>query len=447
MASQSNPLFYQTRTALPTVDHGRGVWLTDTTGKRYLDGSSGAVVANVGHGHPHVLEAMRRQAERVTFAYRTQFENEPAVTFARRLTEQLTGGLDRIFFVSGGSEATETAIKLARSYHVARGDVGRYRIVSRFPSYHGATLGALSATGYVPLTERYAPMLNGQNYVASPDCYRCPFGLEPSSCGLACADDLERGIERLGADTVAAFILEPVGGASTGAIVPPDGYFARVTEIARRHGILLIYDEVMTGAGRTGRYCAHQHWPEAEVDILALSKGLGAGYAPLGAVACRDEMAEAVLDAGSFPHGFSYAGNPLGCAVGLAVLEVLEDEDLMARATERGARLSEGLRALMGRHEMIGDVRGKGLLWGVEFVQDRERRTPFPFDAEVAGTVAATAAEEGLLVYPRRGGGGLSGDHVLVAPPLIIDEDEVDDLLERLDRTLARCGERLGSAA
>lgn len=442
--SRPNPLFYQTRAELPTVDHAAGVWLTDTTGKRYLDGSSGAVVANVGHAHPHVLQALRRQADRVTFAYRTQFENEPAITFARRLTAHLSQGLDRVFFVSGGSEATETAIKLARSYHAARGDTGRYRIVSRFPSYHGATLGALSATGYVPLTERYAPMLNGQNYAASPDCYRCPFGLHAASCGLACADDVERTIERLGAETVAAFILEPIGGASTGAIVPPDGYLERVTRIARRHGILLIYDEVMTGAGRTGRYCAHQHWePGAEVDILALSKGLGAGYTPLGAVVCRDHLAETVLEAGSFPHGFSYAGNPLSCAVGLAVLEVLEDEDLLRRAKEAGGSLEEGLRHLAERHEMIGDVRGKGLLWGVEFVADRERRTPFAFDLNVAGRVAATAADEGLLLYPRRGGGGLSGDHVLVAPPLIIRDDELDELLTRLDRTLTRCAAEL----
>ena len=448
MSSTDGPLFYQTRAELPTVDHAEGVWLVDTAGRRYLDGCSGAVVANVGHGHPHVLRAMRDQAERVTFAYRTQFENEPAIRLARGLTEQLDGDLNRVFFVSGGSEATETAIKLARSYHVARGQPARHRILSRFPSYHGSTLGALAATGYVPLTEPYAPMLNGQDYVASPSCYRCPFGKEPASCGLDCADDLERVVRRLGPDTIAAFILEPIGGASTGAIVPPDGYLARVTEIADRYGFLLIHDEVMTGAGRTGRYCAHQHWrDEARVDILALSKGLGAGYAPLGAVVCRDEIAEAVLEVRGFPHGFSYAGNPLSCAVGLAVLEVMRDEDLVARARERGVALEAGLRGLAERHPMLGDVRGKGLLWGLEFVRDRERRATFDFGLDVAGLVARTAMEEGLLVYPRRGGGGLDGDHVLVAPPLTVSSEETEQLLARLDRTLARCGERLGVAA
>lgn len=444
----SSPLFYQTRDALPTVAHASGVWLTDTAGKRYLDGSSGAVVATVGHGDPYVLEAMRAQAEKVTFAYRTQFENEPAVALARRLTGHLSQGLDRVFLVSGGSEATETAIKLARSYHVARGEPQRHRIVSRFPSYHGSTLGALAATGYVPLTERYAPMLTGQHYAAAPTCYRCPFGLEHPSCGVACADDVERTIEALGSETVAAIILEPIGGAATGATVPPDDYLARVSAIARRHGVLLIHDEVMTGAGRTGRYCAHQHWePGAEVDVLALSKGLGAGYAPLGAVVCRGEIAEAVLEAGSFPHGFSYAGNPLAAAVGLAVLDVLEGRDLMARAVDRGAQLRSGLEALQAGSRIVGDVRGKGLLLGVEFVADRASRRPFPLEADVARLVTATAADEGLLVYPRRGGGGLSGDHVLVAPPLTISADEVDELLARFERTMERCERRLESWA
>lgn len=443
-----NPLFYQTRASLPTVDRGEGVWLIDQDGRRYLDGCSGAVVANLGHGHPHVLEAMRRQAEKVTFAYRTQFENVPALEFARRLGDQLSQGLDRVFFVSGGSEAVETAIKLARSYHAARGDDRRYRIVSRFPSYHGATLGVLAATGYRPLTDGYAPMMVEPNYVTAPTCYHCPFGLEWPECGLACAEDLERVLQALDPSTVAAFVLEPIGGASTGAIVPPDPYFAKVTEIARRHGILLIYDEVMTGAGRTGAYCAYQHWdPDAQVDILALSKGLGAGYAPLGAVVCRDDMAETVLDAGSFPHGFSYAGNPLACAVGLAVLEATEQEGLIDRAATAGAKLGRSLRQLADRHPMIGDVRGKGMLWGLEFVADRGARSPFPFELAVAQQVAVAAAAEGLLLYPRRGGGGLSGDHVLVAPPLTIRDAEIEELLARLDRTLARSEAALGVAA
>jgi len=443
-----NPLFYQTRDALPTVDRGEGVWLIDSRGRRILDGCSGAVVANLGHAHPHVLEAMRRQAQKVTFAYRTQFENEPALAFSRKLVEQLSLGLDRVFLVSGGSEAVETAIKLARSYHYARGDDRRYRIVSRFPSYHGSTLGALAATGYRPLTDGYAMMMVEPNHVTAPTCYHCPFGLAYPECALACAQDLERALEALDPTTVAAFLLEPIGGASTGAIVPPDDYFAKVHEIADRYGIVVIYDEVMTGAGRTGEFCAYQHWqPVARPDIVALSKGLGAGYTPLGAVVCRDELAETVLDAGAFPHGFSYAGNPLSAAVGLAVLEVLENERLIPRAAAAGARLGEALGELAGRHEVVGDVRGKGMLWALELVADRESRTPFALDEQVAQRLTVAAAGEGLLIYPRRGGGGLFGDHVLVAPPLVIDDTEIAELLARLDRALTRCEAQLGRAA
>lgn len=443
-----NPLFYQTRDTLPTVERGEGVWLIDTEGRRFLDGCSGAVVSNIGHAHPHVLDAMRRQAEKVAFAYRTQFENRPAMDLARKLADHLSQGLDRTFFVSGGSEAVETAIKLARSYHVARGDDRRYRIVSRFPSYHGSTLGALAATGYRPLTDGYAPMMVEPNHVTAPTCYRCPFGLSWPDCNVACAQDLERALDALDPSTVAAFVLEPIGGASTGAIVPPDDYFGRVHEIADRYGILVIYDEVMTGAGRTGAYCAYQHWePDAHVDILALSKGLGAGYTPLGAVVCRDEMAETVLDAGAFPHGFSYAGNPLSCAIGLAVLEVLDDEQLIPRAARVGEELGAALRALASRHPMIGDVRGKGMLWGLEFVADRASKEPFDFDANAAQQATIAAAAEGLLIYPRRGAGGLAGDHVLVAPPLTIADAEIDELLDRLDRALTRTEARLRAAA
>ena len=448
MATDANPLFYQTRDALPTVAHAEGVWLTDEEGDRWLDGCSGAVVVNVGHGHPKILEALAAQSRQVTFAYRTQFENRPAIDLANALVAQLDGALDRVFFVSGGSEAIETAYKLARSYHAARGDTDRYRIVSRFPSYHGSTLGALATTGYRPLTDGYAPMMVEPNHVASPYCYRCPFGLTFPDCGLACAEDFGRAAAALDPRTVAAFVIEPIGGASTGAIVPPPGYFEAVHRIAREHGILVIYDEVMTGAGRTGAFCAHQHWPdEAKPDVLALSKGIGSGYAPLGAVLCRNEIAETVLDAGTFPHGFTYAGNPLACAVGLAVLRVLEEEDLIARAARVGQELGWHLQELATRHPVIGDVRGKGMLWGLEFVRDRASREPYDLDRNVAQRVTLAAARERLLVYPRRGGGGLSGDHVLIAPPLTIAPNEIDELIARLDRALAAVEGELQEAA
>src|SRR5690554_3040740 len=257
-------LFYQGHLELPTVSHAEGIWLYDTEGKRYLDGSSGAVTATIGHGDKRVLSAMRRQAERVTFAYRTQFENEPAHELARALTGQLSQDLRRVFYVSGGSEAVESAIKLARQYHLADGQPGRYKVISRFPSYHGSTLGALQATGYSPLNEPFTPMHLSSVRVPAPTRHARPAGMSEEEWGLECAAQLESAILEQGPDTVAAFIIEPVGGASTNALVPPPGYLAAITQICRRHGALIIYDEVMTGVGRTGEFCAYQHWERSE---------------------------------------------------------------------------------------------------------------------------------------------------------------------------------------
>lgn len=438
-------LFYQTQEDLPTVDRGEGIWLWDREGRRYLDGSSGAVVATVGHGHPRVLAALTRQASRVAFAYRTQFENEPAVELADLLVDRLGHGLDRVFYVSGGSEAVEAALKLARQYFVATGRPERHRIVSRFPSYHGSTLGALSATGYAPLNAPFEPMTQPHLYVPAPTAYRCPVDADGASCDEACARELERVIVEAGPETVAAFILEPIGGASTGAIVPSARYFELVTEICRRYGVLTIYDEVMTGIGRTGAFCAFQHWqPQARVDILALSKGLGAGYAPLGAMVARSALVEAVLaDGGGFQHGHTYAGNPLACAVGLEVVRVVLEEELIENARARGEQLMAGLERLRSASPIVGDVRGRGLLTAVEFVADEERRLPFPAELDVHRRVTRAAFEEGLIVYPRRTLGGLEGDHVLVAPPLVITEEETDELLSRLGRAVARVEEQL----
>ena len=444
----SSPLFYQSNVDLPVIDRGEGIWLIDKSGKRYLDGSSGAVVANIGHGDERVVEAMRRQAARVSFTYRTQFENEPALALARRLVAKLSQGLDRVFYVSGGSEAVEAAIKLARQYHLANGEPGRHLVVSRYPSFHGSTLGALNATGYTPLTEPFAPMLAGPNHVCAPTCYRCPLELAYPGCGVACAREFESALDRLGPESIAAFILEPIGGASTGAVVAPDEYLGIVAKIARRHGILLIYDEVMTGVGRTGAFCAYQHWEEtAEVDILTLSKGFGAGYAPLGAIVARSQVVDAVLAAGGFQHGHTYAGNPLACAVGLAVLEVIEEDGLIDNARERGEQLLAGLRALAEGSPIIGDVRGKGLLIGVEFVQDRAARAPFAPQLDVYARVCRTCFEEGLIVYPRRTLGGMDGDHVLIAPPLTISAEDADELIDRFARAVARCEGALAGVA
>lgn len=440
----NSPLFYQHLRELPRVERGEGVWLFDTRGRRYLDGSSGAVVASLGHGNERVIQAMREQAGKVAFAYRTQFESEPALELGRKLVSALSQGLERVFYVSGGSEAVEAAIKLARQYHVAAGAPRRHKVISRFPSFHGATLGALAATGYLPLTEPFEPLLQSHLYVSSPSCYRCPFGPDCESCSTAFGEELERKIVENDPETVSAFLLEPIGGASTGAIVPPNGYFEEITRVCREYGILIIYDEVMTGVGRTGAFCAYQHWePETQVDIIALGKGLGAGYTPLAAAVCRVGIADAVLAAGGFAHGHTYAGNPLSCAVGLAVLEVIEEYDLVANSRERGAQLMDGLRDIQETSRIVGDVRGRGLLLGVEFVTDRNSREPFPAELQVHQRITELAFEEGLIVYPRRSLGGERGDHVLVAPPLIIDSPEVEELLGRFAKALRRLEQEL----
>lgn len=442
--SSHNPLFYQSQLSLPTVRHGDGIWLYDEQDKGYLDGASGAVVASLGHGNARVLAAMHEQATKVAFAYRTQFESEPALALGRELVAKLSQGLDRVFYVSGGSEAVESAIKLARQYHLASGGHRRHKVVSRFPSYHGSTLGALNATGYAPLNDPFEPMLSGPIYVSAPGQYRTPPGLQEPVSAASFGTELEQVFLEHDPDTISAFILEPVGGASTGATVPPDGYLAEVTRVCRKYGVLIIYDEVMTGIGRTGAFCAYQHWePGAEVDILALGKGMGAGYSPLGAVVCRGNVAEAVLAGGGFAHGHTYAGNPLSCAVGLAVLREIEERDLVANAARMGDLLLKRLGELRNSFALIGDVRGKGLLTAVEFVADRESKEPFPAEREVHSLISRLAFEEGLIVYPRRSRGGYSGDHVLIAPPLTITADELEQLLARFERSLKRASEFL----
>ncbi|MGE4324748.1 MAG: aspartate aminotransferase family protein, partial [Pseudodonghicola sp.] len=320
-------LFYQGRGRKPTLDQARGVYIWDTDGKRYLDGSSGAMVCNIGHSHPAVLEAMQRQMEKSTFGYRLHFETEAAERCAARLAGMMPEGLDRVFFVSGGSEAVESGMKLARQYAVATGQESRWKVISRAPSYHGCTLGALAVTSYSPLTGPFAPMMQPMPKVPAPRAYLDGLRADDPATGRHYADMLEQKILAEGPDSVLAFLVEPVGGASTGALVPPAGYMEAVREICDRHGVLLIMDEVMTGAGRTGRFLGCEHWG-VRPDIVVMSKGLGAGYVPFGAMVADSRLVEPVLDAGGFAHGFTYAGNPLACATGLAVLDVIEHEGL-----------------------------------------------------------------------------------------------------------------------
>ncbi|GGA96323.1 aminotransferase family protein [Allosediminivita pacifica] len=428
-------LFYQGRGRKPVLDQARGVYMWDTDGRRYLDGSSGAMVCNIGHSNPAVLAAMREQMERATFGYRLHFETEASERLAAKTVAKMPEGLNRVFFVSGGSEAIESAMKLARQHAVATGRAGRWKVISRSPSYHGCTLGALAVTGFRSLTEPFAPMMREMPKVPAPRAYLDGLDPEDPATGRHYADMLEAQILREGPESVLAFVLEPVGGASTGALVPPEGYMARVREICDRHGVLLIMDEVMTGAGRTGAFLGCEHW-DTQPDIVVMSKGFAAGYAPLGGIVAPDWLVEPVLDQGGFAHGFTYAGNPLACAAGAAVLDQIEQQGMVANAARMGELLLARLRELAARYEIIGDVRGKGLLTAFEFMSDPVKKTPLPREFRAFERFVQIAYDNGLIVYSRRTRDGVEGDHILVCPPLIATEAHLDEITEGLDVSL-----------
>ncbi|MGL4415775.1 aminotransferase family protein [Roseinatronobacter monicus] len=430
-------LFYQTSQRRPLLDQARGVYMWDVDGKRYLDGSSGAMVCNIGHSNPNVLDAMRRQMEKSTFGYRLHFETEASEQLAARTAALCPEGMNKVFFVSGGSEAVESALKLARQHALAVGQGKRWKIISRSPSYHGCTLGALAITGYAPLTAPFAPMMREMPKIPAPRAYL--EGLDPADpvTGAHYAAMLEQEIIAQGPDSVLAFIVEPIGGASTGALVPPLGYMQAVQDICRRYGVLLILDEVMTGAGRTGRFLALEHW-NLSPDIVVLSKGFAAGYVPLGAIAARDDLVQAVLDAGGFMHGFTYAGNPLACAAGAAVIDEIARLGLVQNAEVMGRALRARLDALMARHPIIGDVRGQGLLLAFEFMADRNTKAPLPSALNAHQRLVDIAYEMGLIVYSRRTRDGIAGDHIMVCPPLIVTDQHLDEITQTLDAALTR---------
>jgi adenosylmethionine-8-amino-7-oxononanoate aminotransferase len=428
-------LFYQTRQRRPLLDRAEGMYLWDRDGNRYLDGCSGAMVSNIGHSNPRVLDAMRQQMERSTFGYRLHFENEPAERLAARIAGLCPAGHDRVFFVSGGSEAVESCLKLARQYAFTTGQGSRWQVISRSPSYHGSTLGALAVTGYRPLTEPFLPMMRKMPCIPAPRCYLDRDSLNDAERGIRYANLLRDKIVELGPETVLAFIMEPVGGASTGALVAPDSYYARVGEICDEFGVLLIYDEVMSGAGRTGRYLASEHWG-IEPDLIALAKGLAAGYAPLGAMVAHNRIIEPVLNSGGFQHGYTYAGNPLACAAGLAVTQELFEHDLMGRATAIGDQLKYELEQLMDDFPFIGDVRGKGLLLAFELVESRETMKPLPAGLNAYTRLVELAYERGLIIYSRRTRDGVEGDHFMVCPPLIATQQHIDEIIGVLRESL-----------
>jgi len=429
------------RKTFPVAVRGEGCWIIASDGRRFLDASAQAAVVSIGHGVQEIGRAMAEQSSQIAFAHTSQFHSAPAEKLAARLLAIAppnfrNGG--RVYFTSGGSEATETAIKLARQYHLEIGQKERYRVLSRRQSYHGSTLGAMSVSGNAARRAPYEPLLAEWGHIAPCFCYHCPFEKTFPQCELACADDLQIHLLERAREQAAAFIFEPVAGATLGAAVPPEGYVARVAEICRENGILLIADEVMTGMGRTGKPFAVQHW-NIEPDIILVGKGVASGYAPLGAALVSARVVEAFeRGSGAFMHGFTYQAHPVSTAAGNAVLDYLEKHNLFERVLPAAKNLREALSPLQS-HRHVGDIRGLGLLLGVEFVKDKAMREPYPKSANMAEKVRQACLDENVLTYPTQGCvDGLRGDHILLAPPFTISPEESALVARALHSALAK---------
>ena len=425
-----------TKSRLPTAVRGDGCYIIDNHGKRYLDGSGGAAVSCLGHSDHTVIEAIKAQLDKVAFAHTGFFTSEPAEKLADMLIEHAPEGIDRVYFLSGGSEAIEAAIKLARQYAIEIGQSSRTHIIARRQSYHGNTLGALAAGGNMWRREPFAPLMIKTSHI--PPCYAYRErheGESDAEYGLRAANALEAEIEKTGSDKVLAFIAEPVVGATAGAVPPVEGYFKRIREICDKHGVLLILDEVMCGMGRTGSLYACQQ-EGVSPDILTIAKGLGAGYQPVGAMLCSAAIYEAIENgSGFFQHGHTYMGHPTACAGALAVVNKMIAENLPDRVKQKGAVLRQKLEERFGQHPHVGDIRGRGLFMGLELVADRDTKTPFDPKLGVNKVVKKAAFEAGLICYPMGGTiDGLRGDHVLLAPPFIIEDSQLDELIDKLSK-------------
>lgn len=424
-----------TRSATPVAVGGEGCYLIDVDGKRYLDGSGGAAVSCLGHGDAEITSAIKAQLDKVAFAHTGFFTSEPAEALADLLIEHAPEGIERVYFVSGGSEATEAAIKLARQYFVEKGEPKRGKLIARKQSYHGNTIGALSAGGNELRRAQFAPLLLDVSHIEPCYEYRLRRDDEtPEAYGRRAADALEAEILRLGPETVMAFMAEPVVGATVGAVPAAPGYFKRIREICDQYGVLLILDEVMCGMGRTGTLFACEQ-DDVAPDIVCVAKGLGAGYQPIGAMLCSAQIYDAVANgSGFFQHGHTYLGHPTATAGGLAVVNAILERGLLPRVREQGEKLAAKLAARFGQHPHIGDVRGRGLFRGVEIVENRETKAPFDPEHGLAAKVKKAAFEAGLICYPMSGTiDGRHGDHILLAPPFIIEDEQLDELVDKLD--------------
>ncbi len=420
---------------LPRAVRAEGAWIEDEQGRRRLDASGGAIVVNVGHGREEIARAVKDQVRACYYAHPKMFTTQPVEELAARLAAHTPEGLDRFYFLTSGSEGVEAAVKLARQIHLAEGRPEKFRLISRWRSYHGLSLGALGGTGRTAFRTAFAPMLADAAHIPPPYCLRCSYGLTHPQCGLRCALALEEVIVNLGPETVSAFLAETISGATLAAAAPPPGYWELVHRICNRHGVLVIHDEVMVGMGRTGRWFGVSHY-DVLPDIMVLGKGLSGGSLPLSAVCVREEHFQRVAASGGFVHGGTFSHHPVGAAAGLAVVDILEREGLVERSAEVGARLGDMVKSRLGDHPRVGDIRGLGMLWGIELVAERDTMTPYPREEQVTERLWQHLFDNGVIVYTSTGLAGRDGDALVIGPPFIITEAEVGLLVDQLDQAL-----------
>ncbi len=428
----------QLRHAYPVAVDGDGIEIVDRDGKRYLDASGGAAVSCLGHRHPRVIEAIKAQLDHLAYAHTGFFTSEPAEALADHLIRYAPEGIDQVYFVSGGSEAIEAALKLARQYFLEIGQPERRHFIARRQSYHGNTLGALAIGGNAWRRQQFEPLLNDVSHVSPCYAYRDRLLHESDEAYVTrLAAELEMAIVNLGGDKVIGFVAEPVVGATLGAVPSVPGYFEAIRAVCDRHGILLILDEVMCGMGRTGSLFACEQ-DSVRPDIITIAKGLGGGYQPIGATLVSTTIVQ-VIERGSgfFQHGHTYLGHPTACAAALAVQQTIVDDELVARVKQQGARLEGLLRKQFGDHPAVGDIRGRGLFWGLEFVADRTTKRPFPPERKLHASIKAEAMARGLICYPMGGTlDGRQGDHLLLAPPFIVTDAELEAIVTRLGQAI-----------
>jgi Adenosylmethionine-8-amino-7-oxononanoate aminotransferase len=432
----------------PIAVKGEGSWIWDEDGLKYLDACAGANVSGIGHGVKEIGEAMARQSMDIAYVPPQHFLNRPTIELCEKLIAKAPKGFSRVMLCSSGSEAMENAFKLARQFHVYSGNPSKYRMISRWQGFHGNTLAADAVGGSTSRRSISSPMLLDASHIVPACCYRCAYGLSHPECSVLCAKDLERVIVQEGPENISAFICETIVGAAAAGVTPVSEYYPMIRDICNKHNVIWIADEIMAGAGRTGTFTAIEQWGVSP-DLIVMAKGLSCGYAPLSAILISDKVFKA-FDEPKLPYigGHTYNAHPVTAAVGIAVLDYIEKNHVVEGVAEKGRLLGKGLEAIAARQAIVGDVRGRGLMWGLEFVRDKSSRLPFESKDNISIRVVNKAMEKGLIVYPVRGGcaDGERGDGVLICPPLTIDNSEINFLINTLEAALSEISKEIGGS-